>query len=151
MVLDLCKFGARVQAIRTSRGLTQEQLAEIADLSAHYIGNLEQGVRRPSIYALMQLCTALGTTPNELFVDSISDEMRQGISVAVTHNNTLREVTDVLFNLLGDFLPLEDEETASLFGVPLDQLPMFPDTPKHPMLSDEILSLHALLEDNESD
>ena len=151
MVLDLCSFGARVQTIRISRGLTQEQLAEKAALSAHYIGNLEQGVRNPSIPALMQLCTALGTTPNELFADSISDKMRQGISVAVSHSNTLRETSDILHDLLSDLLPLEDEETSSLFGVPLHQIPMISDTPKQPTLSDEILSLHALLKDNESD
>ena len=151
MVFNLIRFGQRVQAVRLSRGLTQEELAELADLSAHYIGNLEQGVRKPSIFALMQLCTALGTTPNELFDDSISDEMRQGISMAVTRDNTLREVSGMLLNLLGDLLPLEDEETAALFGVPLHQIPDAPDMRRNASLSDELLALQALLQGNESD
>jgi transcriptional regulator with XRE-family HTH domain len=41
-------FGAKLKALRLERGLTQRQLAELADLSTINICLLERGARRPS-------------------------------------------------------------------------------------------------------
>ena len=149
MPIDLHKFGDQVQNLRSMRGMTQEQLAEAADLSPHYIGNIE-GVRAPSLSTLFRICSALGTTPDVLFGDSISDEMRRGISIAVSKSNSLRETSNMLSSLLGDLLPLEDDD-FTLFGVPLSDIPEIYDAPKAASLSDELLYLHAILDSKEPD
>ena len=53
-------FGLLLRRYRVAAGLTQEELAERAGLSAHGISNLERGVRRaPQRYTLTQLAEAL--------------------------------------------------------------------------------------------
>lgn len=51
---------------RHERKLTQEQLAEAADISASFLGHIERGSRVLSVDTLLRLCTALRVTPNEL-------------------------------------------------------------------------------------
>lgn len=117
-LINLSAFGRQLQAIRSTRGMTQEQLAERSGLSAHYIGNLEQGVRTPSSIALMRLCHALGTTPDHLLKDSISEEMLSGLSVNLSDTTTLRDALTVFDELLSDYLGFDDEPADYLFSPP---------------------------------
>ena len=73
--------------------------------------------------ALIQLCHALGATPNDLLQDSLSEEMLKGLSVDISHATTLREALDVFVDILSDYLDSEDSE-PECFGIPLNQLPM---------------------------
>lgn len=45
---------------RRNAGLTQEQLAEAADLHPVYIGELERGEETASVLALIRIAKALG-------------------------------------------------------------------------------------------
>lgn len=63
----LTAFGKRLAEIRRSRGLTQEQLAERANITALSIGYIEQGRRWPRIITLQKLAKCLGVPIAELF------------------------------------------------------------------------------------
>lgn len=52
-------FGARLQQLRTKRGLTTQALAQAADMSPTYVSNLEVGVKVPSLTTLVRLAAAL--------------------------------------------------------------------------------------------
>ena len=110
-MIDLQGLGDQLQEIRRMRKMTQEQLAENACLSAHYVGNLEQGVRSPSLSSLLQLCHALGVTPDQLLKHSISPEMLAGLTVKLSDSKTLRETANVLSDMLSDYLVPDDEES----------------------------------------
>lgn len=60
------KFGAVVRRAREQRGLTQEELAERAEVSATYIGFIERGDNVPTLTVILQLASALGIRPAEL-------------------------------------------------------------------------------------
>ena len=60
------QFGRRLQALRTERGLTQEQLAEALDKSVEHVSYLERGERAPSFETLFDLADALQTNVREL-------------------------------------------------------------------------------------
>jgi DNA-binding XRE family transcriptional regulator len=62
----LVVLGARVREIREARGLSQEALAELANLDRTYVSGLERGVRNPTIMSLARIATALGATLEEL-------------------------------------------------------------------------------------
>jgi transcriptional regulator with XRE-family HTH domain len=52
-------FGRRVRALRARRGLSQEKLAERAQLHWTYISGIERGKRNPGLNILGRLSGAL--------------------------------------------------------------------------------------------
>ena len=133
MGLDTAGFAARLSGLREKRGFTQEQLAERAGLSAHYVGNLEQGARKPSLNALFQLCEALGTTPNDLFADSISEDMRNGRCANASDDYALRDSAAELATALRDWL----EPDAYDFSSPDTAIELTEDSPFRSLFNDD--------------
>lgn len=60
------RFAARLRELRQQRGLTQQELAERADLTATYLSRLESAGAAPGIDLVDRLATALGTTVHDL-------------------------------------------------------------------------------------
>lgn len=60
-------FGHKVRELRVSAGLTQEVLAEKAELDRSYVGSVERGERNLSIENVCRLATAIGVSPAEFF------------------------------------------------------------------------------------
>jgi transcriptional regulator with XRE-family HTH domain len=60
-------FGKRVAEIRRQRGLTQEQLAELADMTTLSLSYIEQGRRWPRLVTLHKLANCLKVPITELF------------------------------------------------------------------------------------
>ncbi|PRP97667.1 anaerobic benzoate catabolism transcriptional regulator [Enhygromyxa salina] len=61
------RFGRHVRSCRRARGLTQEVLAGLCDLSADTIRRLEQGSFSPSLDTLRKLCHGLQLRLSTLF------------------------------------------------------------------------------------
>lgn len=59
-------LGARVRALRAALGLTQEQLAERADMHWTFISGVERGLKDPRINTVARLAHALGVTTDQL-------------------------------------------------------------------------------------
>lgn len=60
-------LGNRVKELRLSRKLTQEQLAEKANLHSSYIGIIERGVKNISVKTLNDILVALDVSLTEFF------------------------------------------------------------------------------------
>lgn len=60
-------FGKRVAEIRRKRGLTQEQLAELADITTLSLSYIEQGRRWPRLATIHKLANCLNVPISELF------------------------------------------------------------------------------------
>lgn len=71
---DLEAVGREIRRQRINRDLSQEALAERADLHRNYVGMLERGERNPSATTLVRLARALGIPVADLFreVDATS-------------------------------------------------------------------------------
>ena len=63
------KIGLRVKELRISKGYSQEQLAELADLDRTYIPGIESGKRNISIVVVEKLAMAFQITISELLND----------------------------------------------------------------------------------
>lgn len=63
--LQLQAFGERVRNLRTSRELSQEDLAELAGMHRNYIGGIERGERNITLLNLIRLAKALEISPSE--------------------------------------------------------------------------------------
>jgi transcriptional regulator with XRE-family HTH domain len=62
----LRKFGDNVRSRREAQDLSQEQLAERADLDRTYISGVERGVRNLSLISVIRIAKALRTSASEL-------------------------------------------------------------------------------------
>ncbi|MCI8284348.1 MAG: helix-turn-helix transcriptional regulator [Firmicutes bacterium] len=60
------KLGKRIKQLRNMRDMTQENLAEAADLSISFLGNVERGNSSPTIETLKKIADALDVTLSEL-------------------------------------------------------------------------------------
>ena len=64
---DLLKaFGKQLRELREKSGLSQEKLAELADLHRNYAGVLERGGANPTLFAIVSLARALRVRPYKL-------------------------------------------------------------------------------------
>jgi transcriptional regulator with XRE-family HTH domain len=52
-------FGRNVSKVRTERGLSQNKLAEQANLDRTYVSGIERGVRNPGIKVVIRLARGL--------------------------------------------------------------------------------------------
>ncbi len=57
--MDLVALGRRIRALRKRAGLTLEGLAELSDLHANYLGEVERGQKNASIETLSAIAEAL--------------------------------------------------------------------------------------------
>ena len=60
-------LGLTIKKLREQKKLTQEQLAEKADIHTSYIGQIERGMRYPSLKILFKIADALNAKIIDLF------------------------------------------------------------------------------------
>lgn len=70
MLFDAKNFGVKVRFVRKRSGQTQEQLAELLNISISHLGKIEIGSRAPSIDLLLTLAEQFGVTVDELLRDN---------------------------------------------------------------------------------
>ena len=63
------RFGATLRSIRRSRRLSQESLAELAGITADYVGFVERGENVPTVVTVLRLARALGVGAAALLAD----------------------------------------------------------------------------------
>jgi transcriptional regulator with XRE-family HTH domain len=59
-------LGESVRAKRKKKGLSQEKLAEKADLSTVFVSRIERGIESPSVDNLVKIAKALGIRVRDL-------------------------------------------------------------------------------------
>lgn len=57
--MDKVELGMKLREARNKAGFTQEQLAEKADIGVMYLGEIERGVKMPSMKIFIKLIKAL--------------------------------------------------------------------------------------------
>lgn len=65
--MDMRKLvGRNFARLRAAAQLTQEQVAERADVSQQYVSGLERGQRNPSVETILKIAEALGVSHVDL-------------------------------------------------------------------------------------
>ena len=67
-------IGKKIKELRILTGLTQEELADRAELSKGFISQLERNLTSPSIATLIDILQCLGTDLKEFFSDDPKEE-----------------------------------------------------------------------------
>ena len=68
-------IGLKLKELRILKGLTQEELADRAELSKGFISQLERNLTSPSIATLMDILQCLGTTIGEFFNETPEEQI----------------------------------------------------------------------------
>lgn len=63
-------FIENLKTIRTSKGLSQAKLSELADLSASIVSDIETGRRNPTLTTIEKIAIALDVPVQQLFYDT---------------------------------------------------------------------------------
>jgi len=74
------KFGAQIRRIRTSLKLSQDQLGQKAGTNGKVIGEIERGVRNPTLDTVERILKALQAEPFEAFSFNLIKETGPGIT-----------------------------------------------------------------------
>ncbi len=69
------EIGAKLKELRVLKGLTQEELADRAELSKGFISQVERDLTSPSIATLMDILQCLGTTIGEFFNETPEEQI----------------------------------------------------------------------------
>ena len=67
------RLGLRIRELRKQHHLTQEQLAEMSDISTDFVSRVERGLNIPSLERINAIAMALNITLSEFFlhIDSL--------------------------------------------------------------------------------
>lgn len=65
------KIGKQIQKLRKAKGYTQQQFAEMVDLSTNYFSDIERGKSFPRPEKLVAIMNALGCCSDDLFENVI--------------------------------------------------------------------------------
>lgn len=68
-------IGNKLKELRVQKGLTQEELADRAELSKGFISQLERDLTSPSIATLVDILQVLGTDLNEFFSEKTEEQI----------------------------------------------------------------------------
>lgn len=102
MNADYNLIGRQIALHRQRTGITQEQLAEMCNLSVTHISRIENGHRRPSLDVLISIADILGTTIDGLLAgNQINDDL---------------VYLDDINQLLGDCSPVERRHLVAILS-----------------------------------
>jgi transcriptional regulator with XRE-family HTH domain len=68
-------IGSKIKELRIQKSLTQEELADRAELSKGFISQLERDLTSPSIATLVDILQCLGTNLEEFFSGTTSEQV----------------------------------------------------------------------------
>ncbi|MFU0826790.1 MAG: Cupin domain-containing protein [Lachnoclostridium sp.] len=69
------KIGEKIKELRVLKSLTQEELADRAELSKGFISQVERDLTSPSIATLVDILQCLGTNLEEFFSETPSEQV----------------------------------------------------------------------------
>lgn len=88
------EVGQRIKTAREKRGLTQEQLSELLELTPHFLSSVERGVTGISLEKLRQLCRVLNVSSDFLLFGT-----EEGESARLSHlSGPQLEILDRIMN-----------------------------------------------------
>jgi transcriptional regulator with XRE-family HTH domain len=84
-VLMKYEIGARIRKYREAQQMSQKELAERIGVSNGRVSNWEQGINRPDVDILADICATLNVSPSELLdirlsIDELNSRERKIIS-----------------------------------------------------------------------
>lgn len=87
--LDYAKLGMKIKEMRVSKGLTQDNLAELVSCNTSHISNIENNHTKVSLNVLLAIANSLGTS-----IDYLLSNQYENVSLALD-NEIMRAIRDI--------------------------------------------------------
>lgn len=100
MEFNYVAMGRRIKKARKEKGLTQEQLAELCDLSTAHIGHVERGSRALSIETLVKIAIVLEISTDYILLDIIADNDTNFEKVTISVGEYPQERVERFYNII---------------------------------------------------
>lgn len=81
--------GKNIQLLRRQKGLTQEKLAEMIDVSPHHLSAIERGDSLPRLETLIRIMKVLACSPNQIFAGDVPGAVHVDKSLLAERLSTL--------------------------------------------------------------
>ena len=75
--LNLEMLGKRIKQGRLKLDLTQYALAEEVGVSQNFLGDIERGIKAPSITTAIRLANVLGMSLDIMFAESLTNQVKE--------------------------------------------------------------------------
>jgi len=82
--LNLEMLGKRVKQGRLRLDLTQYALAEEVGVSQNFLGDIERGIKAPSITTAIRLANVLNISLDVMFAESLTNQVNEANDVVLT-------------------------------------------------------------------
>lgn len=111
--MNQIELGLRIKQRRKMKKLTQENLAELINVSPHYIYELEKGLKTMSLSTLVDISTALNIS---------TDYLLFGTQPVSTSSTAEIIPSDKLNSILQNLSPQKRDDIANILSVLLQYL-----------------------------
>lgn len=82
--MDAKAVGQRIRAAREKKGLTQEELAALVDISPTHVSVIERGTKIPRMDTFVAIANVLEVSADSLLVDVV-DRAAEGAASELSH------------------------------------------------------------------
>lgn len=89
-------LGIRIKQARISRDLTQLVLAEKLNISSNFLGDIERGLKKPSLDTLIHICNLLNVSLDNLVGDSLMLNLEDDVNNMYLTDEQLRVLKGVV-------------------------------------------------------
>lgn len=94
-------IGAKIRYLRITQDLSQESLADLADISRVSIGHIERGERTPNLETIIKIANALHSSTDKLLTDCLASDRTSEDSLLLTMlDDCSKEEIDILLQNL---------------------------------------------------
>ena len=99
--MDMIAIGSKIKEARERAHLTQEELAEIIDISPTHMSVIERGVKTPKLDTFVKIVKALNLSADALLLDGM-DQVNDSIvaELSVRHGRLTDEEQNRILNAI---------------------------------------------------
>lgn len=99
-IIDQKSFGKKIKNARKEMGLTQFELAEKINVSQNFLGDIERGIKLPSLPKLILLSNVLKLSLDNMFLDSLDNTLEEPEEIYYTDKQLA--VMKKVINMIND-------------------------------------------------
>ncbi len=102
--MDNLKLGMKIRECRQARHLSQNELAEKAEISARYLGDIERGAKIPKLSTFINLLNAMHVSADYVLMDVLHVQQSElEVSFEYLPPETKMKMLEVLETMIRNF------------------------------------------------